>query len=68
MGVSVRALIDVVQTAFVCTSCGMYNFVFEKRHINYPLTLTENISHSSQCSTTGVTKAVVCATLSVGCI
>ena len=24
------------------------------------------ISHSNQCSTTGVTKAVVCATLSVG--
>ena len=59
--------------------CGMCHPVCRMEHIKEPLLLIGKsspcggsgfpllfISHSSQCSTTGVTKAVVCVILSVG--
>ena len=43
---------------------GLKNTGFEE--LSHPSYSPEAISRSSQCSTTGVTKAMVCAILSVG--
>ena len=46
--------------------CLTHTHRYTHLHISFPPSLVELFSRSSQCSTTGVTKAVVCVILSVG--